>query len=146
MDTLCAAVGEAMLVREAARKQQVMTLADKFIKKLEKRDGVALFARVIESLSPETVRELAYHMRQQFPEIALVLGTEYEGKPSLTVALGDKIVERGVKASDVVRAAAKHINGGGGGQPHFASAGGKNAEGLQAAVDAAEQAILGSIN
>ena len=131
---------------EAARKQQVMTLADKFIKKLEKRDGVALFARVIESLSPETVRELAYHMRQQFPEIALVLGTEYEGKPSLTVALGDKIVERGVKASDVVRAAAKHINGGGGGQPHFASAGGKNAEGLQAAVDAAEQAILGSIN
>ena len=131
---------------EAARKQQVMTLADKFIKKLEKRDGVALFARVIESQSPETVRELAYHMRQQFPEIALVLGTEYEGKPSLTVALGDKIVERGVKASDVVRAAAKHINGGGGGQPHFASAGGKNAEGLQAAVDAAEQAILGSIN
>ena len=130
---------------EAARKQQVMTLADKFIKKLEKRDGVALFARVIESQSPETVRELAYHMRQQFPEIALVLGTEYEGKPSLTVALGDKIVERGVKASDVVRAAAKHINGGGG-QPHFASAGGKNAEGLQAAVDAAEQAILGSIN
>ncbi len=120
---------------EAARKQQVMTLADKFIKKLEKRDGVALFARVIESQSPETVRELAYHMRQQFPEIALVLGTEYEGKPSLTVALGDKIVERGVKASDVVRAAAKHINGGGGGQPHFATAGGKDADGLSAAVD-----------
>ena len=131
---------------EAARKQQVISLADKFISKLEKRDGIALFARVIESQSPETVKELAYYMRQQYPEIALVLGTEYEGKPSLTVALGDKIVEKGVKASDIVRAAAKHINGGGGGQPHFASAGGKNAEGLQAAVDAAEQEIQSSIN
>ena len=131
---------------EAARKQQVISLADKFIGMLDKRDGVALFARVIESQSPETIKELAYHMRQRLPEIALVLGTEYEGKPSLTVALGDRIVERGVKASNVVREAAAHIKGGGGGQPHFASAGGKDAEGLQAAVDAAEKAIRNSIN
>lgn len=57
------------------------------------------------------------------------------GKPLLTVALSDDLVATGLSASMLVRNAAKHIQGGGGGQPHFAQAGGKNADGLSVAVD-----------
>jgi len=64
-----------------------------------------------------------------------VAGTEAEGKPMLTVMLSDNLVASGLKAGNLVKEAAKLIQGGGGGQPHFATAGGKNADGLSAAID-----------
>ena len=62
-------------------------------------------------------------------------GTEFEGKPMLTVMLSDNLVATGLKAGALVKEAARLIQGGGGGQPHFATAGGKNPDGLNAAVD-----------
>ena len=64
-----------------------------------------------------------------------VAGTEAEGKPMLTVMLSDNLVAGGLKAGNLVKEAAKLIQGGGGGQPHFATAGGKNVDGLNAAID-----------
>jgi len=60
----------------------------------------------------------------------------FDNRPMLTVAFSDDLVQRGFNASVLIKESAKLIQGGGGGQPHFAQAGGKNAEGLQAAVDA----------
>ncbi|MBO4603209.1 MAG: hypothetical protein J5651_08610, partial [Salinivirgaceae bacterium] len=61
---------------------------------------------------------------------------KYDGKPSLTIAMSDALVATGLNASQMIREAAKEIQGGGGGQPFFASAGGKNADGLDKAVNA----------
>jgi alanyl-tRNA synthetase len=63
----------------------------------------------------------------------------------LAVAVGDNLVKAGVKAGDVVRTAAKEMQGGGGGQPFYATAGGKNPEGLEKAIAVAEEMILSAV-
>ena len=73
--------------------------------------------------------------------MALVLGSRYQGKPSLLVVLGDERVKQGQHAGNIIRAAAKEIQGGGGGQPHFATAGGKNPDGLSAALRVASEML-----
>ena len=73
--------------------------------------------------------------------MALVLGSLNQGKPSLLVVLGDERVKKGQHAGNIVRAAAKEIQGGGGGQPFFATAGGKNPEGIDKALEVAEEMI-----
>ncbi|NCD15274.1 MAG: hypothetical protein EOL92_08625, partial [Bacteroidia bacterium] len=89
--------------------------------------------------------DIAFQLRSQFPERMLfVAGTATNGKPSLTVMLSDDLVAEGLHAGKMVREAAKLIQGGGGGQPHFATAGGKNADGLHAAVEAIVQKVTRS--
>ena len=82
-------------------------------------------------------KDLAFMVREQIPERLLcVIGTNYDDKPLLNVMLSDDMVkEHGLNAGQMVREAAKLIKGGGGGQPHFASAGGKDVDGLHAAVE-----------
>ncbi|MDE6556825.1 MAG: alanine--tRNA ligase [Duncaniella sp.] len=87
---------------------------------------------------PEAVKNIAFSVRQLSPEkTAFVAATvDMNGKPLLTVALTDDLVkEQGLNASTIVREAAKAIKGGGGGQPGFAQAGGKDKEGLSVALD-----------
>ena len=92
---------------------------------------------------PEVIKNIAFQLKGQFPENMLfVAGIDLPGKPNLAVMLSDDLVARGLHAGNMVREAAKHIQGGGGGQPHFATAGGKNADGLNMAVEA----ILQSLN
>ncbi|MDR0989082.1 MAG: alanine--tRNA ligase [Prevotellaceae bacterium] len=87
-------------------------------------------------LSAETAKNIAFQLRGEITEnLFFVAGTQEAGKPMLTVMLSDNLVAGGLKAGVLVKEAAKLIEGGGGGQPHFATAGGKNPDGLQAAVD-----------
>ena len=74
-----------------------------------------------------------------------MVGVVNEGKPNLTIMLGDEITDQGVNAGAVVREAAKLMQGGGGGQAFFATAGGKNPEGLQAAINKAVELIAAQI-
>jgi alanyl-tRNA synthetase len=67
--------------------------------------------------------------------LLVVIGSVEGGKPMLTVMLSEDLVKNGLKAGNLVKEAAKLIQGGGGGAPHFATAGGKNPEGLLSAVD-----------
>ena len=90
----------------------------------------------------DMVKDAIYALRTSNPDVAIVLGSREGGKPMLAVAVGDNLVKVGVKAGDVVRNAAKEMQGGGGGQPFYATAGGKNPEGLEKAIAVAEGMIL----
>jgi alanyl-tRNA synthetase len=92
--------------------------------------------RYVGPAEPEVAKNLAFQLRQENASLAFVSGTAFDNRPMLTVAFSDDLVQRGFNASALIKETAKLIQGGGGGQPHFAQAGGKNAEGLQAAVDA----------
>ena len=125
---------------ETMRREQVSQWAEKVLASTPERDGVLLIAVQLERPA-DFVKDLAYAMRQRAPKLVFVVGTVAGGKPTLTVMLGEEIAARGVNAGAVVREAAKLMQGGGGGQPFFATAGGKNPDGLQAAMDKAVELI-----
>ena len=124
-------VGEYVREQIAEKKRQL----------LEKRvevDGVRLFL-VEKDVPAEVVKDIAFQiageLHEPFVFIAACVGP-ISSKPSLTLMISKDLVEsRGWNASQLLRTAAKHIQGGGGGQPHFATAGGKNVDGLKAAVE-----------
>ena len=121
-------------------KEQIASLVDSIIKERHS-DEPFVVARLV-SYPSAFIKDLAYMLRAKVKDSVLILGSNVDSKPMLAVVLGDEIVERGVDAGAVVREAAKLINGGGGGQKFFATAGGKNVEGLQAAVDKAVELVM----
>ena len=116
-------------------KEKEAMLKAKLIEGAKEIHGV----KVIKSILPipaDSVKNIAFQLKGQFPEnLFVVIGSEREGKPMLTVMLSDDQVKAGLNAGNLVREAAKLIQGGGGGQPHFATAGGKDTDGLFSAVD-----------
>ena len=124
-------VGEYVREQIAEKKRQL----------LEKRvevGGVRLFL-VEKDVPAEVVKDIAFQIAGELHEPFVFIAACVEpssSKPSLTLMISKDLVEaRGWNASQLLRAAAKHIQGGGGGQPHFATAGGKNVDGLNAAVE-----------
>ena len=106
------------------------------------KDGVNVFSAVFTDVSPEIVKNIAFQLKGEFDDnLFFVAGTVVNDKPNLTVMIGDELVKKGLHAGNIIRSAAKLIQGGGGGQPHFATAGGSNADGLKGAVEE----VLGSL-
>jgi alanyl-tRNA synthetase len=91
--------------------------------------------REVRDMNPDGMKQAAYNLRSTMDKLAIVFGTKYGEKPNLIVALSDDLVAAGLNAGQLVREAGKLIQGGGGGQPGLATAGGKNPEGIEAAVD-----------
>ncbi|MDE6080230.1 MAG: alanine--tRNA ligase [Duncaniella sp.] len=121
---------------EEFMQERVRNLSRELLEKAEDRKGVKVVALAGVRL-PDVVKNLAFTVRQMSPEkTAFVAATvDMAGKPLLTVALTDDLVkENGLNASAMVREAAKAIKGGGGGQPGFAQAGGKDKEGVSNAL------------
>ena len=120
---------------EEFMKEKEVQLKERLLQSVKDVNGVKLI-QFCAPLPPETVKNVAFQLRGQITEnLFFVAGTVFEGKPMLTVMLSDNLVATGLKAGALVKEAAKLIQGGGGGQPHFATAGGKNPDGLNAAVD-----------
>ena len=119
--------------REAAAKSRAF--AERILADAQHR----LVCRTDEDIN--ALKDALTALRQTIPDMALVLGSLNQGKPSLLVVLGDERVKKGQHAGNIVRAAAKEIQGGGGGQPFFATAGGKNPEGIDKALEVAEEMI-----
>ena len=110
------------------------------------RDGVRLISHQAK-YQPEMMKDLAFALRQRVEErLVMVIGNVSDGKPTLNIMLSDDVVAAGVDAGAVVREAAKLINGGGGGQKHYATAGGKCVDGLQQAIDKAVTLIMEKLN
>ena len=121
---------------EQFQAQAVERAKQQLIEKATTINGVTVI-RAILPLEAGAAKDLVFKIREAVPEhLVCVIGTKHQDKPLLSVMLSDDMVkDHGLNAGQMVREAAKLIQGGGGGQPHFASAGGKNADGLSAAVD-----------
>ena len=122
---------------DAYVKERLATLRDKLVNSATEQAGVRLVQTVIPtSVAPDAVKDLAFQISNILPENTLVvIGSTHEGKPLLTVMISkDLVAGRQLNAGTLVREAAKLIKGGGGGAPHFATAGGKDAAELEAAV------------
>lgn len=116
-------------------KEKTQDLKRAIIKRKDVVNGINVF--VLRQHCPvDVVKDLAFQIKGEFPTSAVFIGaTEFDSKPALTLMLTDDLVATGLSASTIVREAAKNIQGGGGGQSHFATAGGKNLEGLTKAFD-----------
>jgi len=131
---------------ESFQAQAVERYAKQLVERSREVNGVKVVNTVM-PLEPAAAKDLAFKIKAAVGGSMLcVLGTSYQDKPQLTIMLSEDLVaEHGLNAGQIVREAAKLIQGGGGGQPHFAQAGGKNADGLSAAVDKAIEIALKSI-
>ena len=110
-------------------------------KATETDSGVKIIAGVL-PLDAQGAKDIAFQLRAQYTtNLAVVIGGMAGNKPNLTVALTDDLVQAGKNAAQMVREAGKLIQGGGGGQAHFATAGGKNPDGLKSAVDKIVESI-----
>ena len=119
---------------DAFKAQKAQQLKQMLIEKARDVNGVKVVSGVL-PMEAQHVKDIAFQLRGQFPEhLLVVIGSETAGKPALTVSISDDLVAEGKNAGQYVREAGKLIQGGGGGQPHFATAGGKNPDGLKAAV------------
>ena len=120
---------------QAALKEKVASVKQHLLSQREELGGVRIF-KVQQNVSAELIKDLAFQIAGELTESFIFIGaTDEGGKPNLTLMLSRDLVEsKGWNASNILRSAAKHIQGGGGGQPHFATAGGKRVEGLDEAV------------
>ena len=121
---------------EGFQAQAVERYAKQLVEKARVMGGVKVVTAVM-PMDPQAAKDLAFKVRANVEgSLLCVLGTKANDKPQLTIMMSDDMVsDHGLNAGQLVREAAKLIQGGGGGQPHFAQAGGKNADGLSAAVD-----------
>ena len=120
---------------QAALKEKVASVKQHLLSQREELGGVRIF-KVQQNVSAELIKDLAFQIAGELTESFIFIGaTDEGGKPNLTLMLSRDLVEsKGWNASNILRSAAKYIQGGGGGQPHFATAGGKRVEGLDEAV------------
>ena len=130
---------------EQVTQERIAALTQAFAKAVVEEEGMHLIARQI-SANSDVIKGIAFGLRPMFADLVFVGGTTVGEKVSLTVMLGEEIVAQGINASQVIREAAKEINGGGGGQPFFATAGGKNADGLDNAILKAVELIRAGIS
>ena len=121
---------------ESFQAQAVERTKDYLLTEIQPVNGVNVIRRVI-NMPPNSVKDLVFQLRAAVePPFLCVIGSIAQEKPMLSIMMSDDLVkDHGLNAGQLVREAAKLIQGGGGGQPHYAQAGGKNPEGLTAAID-----------
>ena len=120
---------ESMVKEKAAQAKQTLIASSTMI------NGINVFKGVL-PLPADAVKDIAFQLRAEQENALVIIGSVYDDKPMLTAAASDSLIkEQGINVGKTIREAAKLIQGGGGGQPHFATAGGKNPDGLSAAVD-----------
>ena len=117
-------------------KEKSIAIKERLLENAKNINGIRLITMNNMPIPADVVKNIAFQLRGEITENMLfVAGTVDNEKPLLTVMASDNLVKDGINAGQIVREAAKLIQGGGGGQPHFATAGGKNTDGLNAAIE-----------
>ena len=120
---------------ESFMKEKEIQIKAKLLEGAKDVHGVKVIKAVL-PMPADMVKNIAFQLKGEVPSnLFVAIGSSDHEKPMLTVMVSDDLVASGINAGKLVREAAKLIQGGGGGQPHFATAGGKNTDGLSAAVD-----------
>ena len=121
-------------VEEYSREKAVAT-KDKLLGEVKERKGIRVISAIL-PLPAATVKDIVFMLRSEMPDnLFCVIGSIQNDKPQLTISASGDLVEAGINAGKLVGQAAKEMQGGGGGQPHFATAGGKNIDGLKNAMN-----------
>lgn len=122
--------------------EKVNILKSDLMAKAQDIQGISFISERIDLSQPDAIKSLAYSLKDKLPNLFMVLGYAVDDKPGLTVMISERLVgERALNAGTIVRELAKEIKGGGGGQPFFATAGGKDVSGLQNALAKARSFI-----
>ena len=127
---------------ELFQQEQANQLKDQLAKKAVKNNGYHLIIEKVSVANADALKNIAYGLRNQFDDLLLILAADVESKPQVTVMIGEKLaLTNKYHAGNLVKELAKEIEGGGGGQPFFATAGGKNLNGLNAVLEKARKLI-----
>ncbi|MCF8297406.1 MAG: alanine--tRNA ligase [Saprospiraceae bacterium] len=122
-------------------RQMAANIKDEMFDLVEKINGINFIAHKV-SLDAASIKDLAFKMKENLENLFLIIGSDDNGKASLTIIISENLVkERGLNAGKIIREIAKEINGGGGGQAHFATAGGTNPDGIINALKKAEEFV-----
>jgi alanyl-tRNA synthetase len=123
-------------------KEKADALKKQLLAKVQQKDGINIITEKINFDSAEEIKNMLFEIKNEVQNCFVVLGAEVKGKPSISVIISDNLVkEKNLNAGNIVRELAKEINGGGGGQPFYAQAGGSKLEGLDKAIDKAKTII-----
>jgi alanyl-tRNA synthetase len=127
---------------EQFQAQQVMAIKTELIGKVEHHQGIPMVFAELSLPNADAAKQLCFQLKQSLENPVVVLAYLAEEKPGLAIFIDDQwVAEKGWNASQMIRDCAKEIQGGGGGQPFFATAGGKNAAGLSAALTSAKSLL-----
>jgi alanyl-tRNA synthetase len=120
---------------EALQHEKAQQVKAALLKQVEERQGMNVIIAEVD-LQPELIKTISYELRQQVQRLFCFLATANEGKPHLSLMMDEVLVnEKGLNATQLIRDLAKEIQGGGGGQPFYATAGGKKAEGIPSVLE-----------
>jgi alanyl-tRNA synthetase len=116
-------------------QQQANVMKDELALKAVKSNGHTLIAEKVQVPNADSLKNIAYALRNQFEDLLLILAADVDSKPQVAVMIGEKLASTNkFHAGNMVKELAKEIDGNGGGQPFFATAGGKNLNGLDAVL------------
>ena len=128
---------------EEYQNESLNKLREDLFDKVQDKNGLHFLAETVHVPHADALKTLAFQLRSKYPvNLFCVLGAVVNDKPQLAVMLSDNLVaSKGLNATEIVRNLAKEIEGGGGGQPFFATAGGKKASGIKKALELATSFI-----
>jgi alanyl-tRNA synthetase len=129
---------------EVLNAEKANQIKDELARKATKSNGSTLIVEKVTVPSADALKNIAYALRNQFDDLLMVLAADVDNKPQVAVMIGEKLAQTNkYHAGNMVKELAKEIDGGGGGQPFYATAGGKNINGLNAVVEKAKKLIAG---
>jgi len=122
--------------------QQAQAVKKQLKEQTESINGINFIGSKIDLNSPSAIKDIAFQLKNEIDNLVLVIGAEINGKANLSIMISESLVkEKNWNASQMIREVAKEIQGGGGGQPFYATAGGKNPAGLETAIQKAKSFI-----
>jgi alanyl-tRNA synthetase len=120
-------------------KEKAQSIKQTLLTKVVAKNGINVIVEQISFDSAEEIKNILFEIRNQVENCVCVIGAEVKGKPSISVIIDDNLVkDKNLNAGNIIRDLAKEINGGGGGQPFYAQAGGSKMEGLHTAMEKAK--------